>query len=72
MLKVILIVVLLSSCGHVPKMKKKIEIGKSNYVWEEWLRSEEGIDCSEGKTEGEYLKNRLWRAFMSGFDAGKE
>lgn len=38
---------------------------------EEWLATEEGKNCAKGKTEGEYLRNRLWWAFMAGWNAAK-
>lgn len=43
-------------------MEKHLDV----IAWEEWLDSKEGHECSEGAASGEYLKNRLWRAFMAG------
>jgi hypothetical protein len=37
-----------------------------------WLDSDEGQRCTHGMPRGEYLRNRLWRAFNAGFDAGRE
>lgn len=34
-------------------------------AWEHWLLTEEARKCLEGKAAGEYLKNRLWWAFMA-------
>lgn len=34
--------------------------------WVKWYSSEEGKQCRQGTTSGEYLENRLWRAFMAG------
>lgn len=39
--------------------------------WDEFLASDEGKKCLEGSATGVYLKNRLWRAFKVGFDAGR-
>lgn len=36
---------------------------------DEWLASPEGITCTCGKTEGQYLRNRLMRAFIAGYNA---
>lgn len=35
-------------------------------AFEEWLESKEGKECIAGQTQGEYLKNRIWYAFMAG------
>jgi hypothetical protein len=39
-------------------------------AWESWLRSESGERCLDGCAMGEYLRNRLWYAFMAGVDVG--
>lgn len=36
-----------------------------------WLESDEGIRCAAGPAEGQYLKNRLWRAFLAGFSSAE-
>lgn len=36
---------------------------------DEWLQSKEGKKCSIGKTHGQYLRNRIKRAFIAGWDA---
>jgi hypothetical protein len=36
-----------------------------------WFDSEEGIRCCDGATQGEYLRNRLWRALTAGIAAGR-
>lgn len=36
---------------------------------DEWLESEEGKRCSDGQTEGQYLRNRLEMAFIAGWAA---
>lgn len=35
-------------------------------AWAKWINSREGFQCLSGRTSGEYLENRLWRAFMAG------
>jgi hypothetical protein len=39
---------------------------------EEWFDSGEGETCCQGAASAEYLRNRLWRAFRAGMDAGKK
>lgn len=40
---------------------------------EKWFESDEGKKCCEGTTVGEFLRNRLYRAFMAGWQGcGKE
>ena len=34
-----------------------------------WLESKEGIACCECRAEGQYLRNRLESAFISGWNA---
>lgn len=44
-------------------------------AWNDWANSPEGKACLQGRTEGQYLENRLRRAFMAGAkvaDAGEE
>lgn len=36
---------------------------------DKWLESEEGKRCCEGRTEGQYLRNRLELAFIAGWEA---
>lgn len=33
---------------------------------DKWLESDEGKKCCEGNTSGQYLQNRLERAFLAG------
>lgn len=33
---------------------------------DKWIDSEEGIECCKGKTNGQFLKNRLECAFLAG------
>ena len=35
-------------------------------AWEKWRESDIGKVCFEGFPCGQYLENRLWRAFMAG------
>lgn len=35
-----------------------------------WLESKEGQACCNGTTSGQYLQNRLERAFAAGLDVG--
>lgn len=37
-----------------------------------WLESEEGQTCAAGQAEGQFLRNRLERAFIAGWKAAKE
>ncbi len=39
--------------------------------WEDWLKSDEGKRCMSDGAVGEYLKNRLWAAFMAGVAVGQ-
>ncbi len=32
-----------------------------------WLNSDEGLDCAEGTTSGQHLRNRLERAYIAGW-----
>lgn len=36
---------------------------------DEWMLSREGIKCQDGSTSGRYLRNRLERAFVAGWNA---
>ena len=38
-------------------------------AWSDWLTTDEGRQCMNGSSHGPYLENRLWRAFMAGYDA---
>ena len=49
--------------------KKKFKKHPSAIALDEWIESEEGQTCSEGTTYGDYLRNRLYRAFMAGWNA---
>lgn len=35
-------------------------------AFEKWEESEEGKRCHTGSADGQYLRNRLWFAFMAG------
>lgn len=39
---------------------------------DKWFNSIEGRKCLAGKTEGKYLKNRLWLAFIAGWNMANE
>lgn len=49
-------------------------MSKSSYVIaiDRWFKSEEGKGCTEGRAEGQYLHNRLWKAFVAGMKAARE
>ena len=47
----------------------KSELAKAR---DRWLQSEEGEECSTGETRGQYLRNRIERAFIAGWDACKK
>jgi hypothetical protein len=54
-------------------MKAEKEITRRHplaIAWDEWLASKEGQQCAEGRPTGEYLENRLHRAFEAGTQAG--
>lgn len=45
-------------------------------AWGEWLETPTGQTCADAETlriphAGEYLKNRLWHAFMAGVAAAE-
>ncbi len=46
--------------------------------WNKWRESEEGKSCGNVETlkapkdQEQFLRNRLWRAFMAGCHAGRE
>lgn len=40
--------------------------------WEAWQKTEEGKACLVDGATGDYLKNRLWYAFMAGVTVGVE
>ena len=39
---------------------------------DEWLESDEGKRCRQGKAYGPYLSNRLQAAFVAGWNAAAE
>jgi hypothetical protein len=39
-------------------------------TWRAWINSQEGRKNKIGSAEGQYLENRLWWAFMAGYDCG--
>lgn len=41
-------------------------------AWKEWLESEKGRLMTAGHAGGNFLTNRLWWAFMAGYEAGKK
>jgi len=38
-------------------------------AWTRWLESDEGRRCTWANASGQFLENRLWRAFMAGCEA---
>lgn len=46
---------------------------KSNQTinWEAWKKTEEGKRCLAEGAVGKYLENRLWWAYMAGYEAAK-
>lgn len=38
---------------------------------EDWFQSEEGRRCVQGSAHGQYLENRLMRAFAAGWTRGR-
>jgi len=53
------------------KMSTAVQKHPDVIAWEKWKESKEGKSCLEGRAEGQYLENRLWRAFMEGRREGK-
>lgn len=41
-------------------------------AWNAWLKSDMGQKCATPPADGEYLKNRLWWAFMAGYKAAEK
>jgi hypothetical protein len=41
-------------------------------AWQAWLQTDDADSCLKGEASGRYLENRLWAAFMAGFDAGEK
>lgn len=39
---------------------------------DKWFLSEEGKVCCEGQASGQFLRNRLERAYIAGWDAAGE
>lgn len=39
---------------------------------DKWLLSDNGKECCEGQTSGQYLQNRLEKAFIAGYNAVEE
>jgi hypothetical protein len=48
------------------KKKREVKLHPDVIAWRAWLNSEDGKNCRAGVAHGEYLKNRLWFAFMAG------
>jgi hypothetical protein len=44
-------------------------VSESQPNFEAWLLTEEAKGCLEGTVTGQYLKNRLWWAYMAGWNA---
>jgi hypothetical protein len=49
---------------------KNIKMQPDVIAWQKWRQSKEGIECCAGMAQGQYLENRLWRAFLAGRLAG--
>jgi hypothetical protein len=47
---------------------EKLKTNTAALAWEKWLNSPEGQGCSEGQAHGKWLQNRLWHAFMEGWN----
>ncbi len=50
-------------------MRKLTNAEAEAEAWKEWIEGEEGAKSSAGQAAGQYLRNRLWRAFMAGANA---
>lgn len=44
----------------------KSELAKAR---DRWLESEDGKECCRAMAQGQYLRNRIERAFIAGWDA---
>jgi len=51
-----------------PTRTKKTKCAQAAYR-DMWLGSDEGLACTQSPAEGQYLRNRLDRAYMAGWDA---
>lgn len=51
-------------------MSKVIRTHPDVLNWRGWCKSSEGLACLAGSATGQYLENRLWRAFMAGRHIG--
>lgn len=50
-------------------MKTKSKLAKAR---DKWLQSDDGKECSIGEANGQYLHNRIERAFIAGWDASEK
>jgi hypothetical protein len=52
--------------------KQKVKQHPAVKAWQKWLNSTEGQDCLLPGASGQYLENRLWKAFMAGTAVRRE
>jgi hypothetical protein len=57
-----------SRAGRRPKVRVHPQVK----AWRKWVDSEEGISCMAEGARGQYLENRLLRAFQAGWNQGIE
>lgn len=43
----------------------------ANVAFDAWLKTDLGQRCAAGEAKGEYMKNRLYHAFMDGYAAAE-
>ncbi len=54
---------------HKPNPNENICWGlRASLAWKDYIQSEEGKRLSSGEAAGQYLKNRLCRSFMAGWE----
>jgi stress response protein SCP2 len=41
-------------------------------AWEDWLATPIGQQCVAGEASGAYLENRIWRAFIAGYEYAEQ
>lgn len=39
--------------------------------WDAWLLTDEAKKCLDGTARGQFLQNRLWWAYMAGWEASE-
>lgn len=53
---------------YVKHAEKVVTMHPIAVAWNKWIQSEEGKSCLCDTASGQYLENRLWKAFVAGAD----